>query len=124
MSASPHRSVAFADVPAAELDEMIHLAHLCRGATRAPEISASRPGMSWPKRQPFEIVREIAEGDRVAIELVWTGTTQIAFRSLAVGDTMRARSARPGSRGRSRIGRAACRPTGAIRTRGAWAPSA
>ena len=65
------------------------------GATRdlAALLDGAVRGAKVMTNQHFEIVREIADGDRVAIELVWTGTTQVAFRSLGVGDTMRARFA-------------------------------
>ena len=65
------------------------------GATRdlAALLDGAVRGAKVMTNQRFEIVREIADGERVAIELVWTGTTQVAFRSLAVGDTMRARFA-------------------------------
>jgi ketosteroid isomerase-like protein len=66
-----------------------------KGATRdlAALLDGAVRGSKVMTNQRFEIVREIADGDRVAIELVWTATTQVAFRSLAVGDTMRARFA-------------------------------
>ena len=35
----------------------------------------------------------VADGDRVSVEVLWTGTLALAFGSLAVGSQMRAHSA-------------------------------
>jgi ketosteroid isomerase-like protein len=40
--------------------------------------------------QRFEVLSSMASGDRVALEVQWTGTLAIPLGSLAAGDEMRA----------------------------------
>lgn len=42
------------------------------------------------QRQTYEIVTEIAQGDRVAVEARWTGVLAIPFGTLAAGSEMTA----------------------------------
>jgi ketosteroid isomerase-like protein len=62
------------------------------GATRDLENlrAASERGKKVMQRQRYDIVSMIAEGDRVAIELDWTGTLSVPVGSLPAGGDMRA----------------------------------
>jgi ketosteroid isomerase-like protein len=62
------------------------------GATRDLENlrAASERGKQVMQRQRYDIVSMVAEGDRVAIELDWTGTLAIPVGSLPAGGDMRA----------------------------------
>ena len=41
-------------------------------------------------RQTYEIVSEVAQGNRVAVEAVWTGVLTVPFGSLPAGQEMKA----------------------------------
>lgn len=62
------------------------------GATRDMQNlrAASERGKKAMQRQRYDIVSMTAEGDRVAIELDWTGTLAIPVGNLPVGGDMRA----------------------------------
>ena len=62
------------------------------GATRDIENirAASERGKKTMQRQRYDIVSMTAEGDRVAIELDWTGTLAIPVGALPAGGDMRA----------------------------------
>ena len=60
------------------------LAALLEGAVRGRQVVSA---------QTFEIQRELAEADRVALEVVWTCTLAIPLGSLPAGGQMRARFA-------------------------------
>ena len=53
-------------------------------------LQRSQQGLKALQRQQYEIVSEIAQGDRVAIEARWTGVLAIAFGTLAAGTEMKA----------------------------------
>jgi ketosteroid isomerase-like protein len=63
-----------------------------KGATRDLENlrAASERGRKLMQRQRYDIVSLTAEGERVAIELDWTGTLAIPVGSLPAGGNMRA----------------------------------
>lgn len=50
-------------------------------------------GRKLLSQQRYEIRDAVAEGDRVAVEVLWTGTLAIGFGSLVAGSQMRAHSA-------------------------------
>lgn len=50
-------------------------------------------GRKLLSHQSYEIRNCIAEGDRVSLEVLWTGTLAVAFGSMAAGSQMRAYSA-------------------------------
>jgi len=52
--------------------------------------AASERGKKVMQRQRYDIVSMTAEGDRVAIELDWTGTLAVPVGSLPAGGDMRA----------------------------------
>jgi ketosteroid isomerase-like protein len=54
---------------------------LLDGAVRGQQIMA---------QQRYELRGALAEGERVAMEVVWTGTLAVAVGSLPAGGTMRA----------------------------------
>jgi ketosteroid isomerase-like protein len=62
------------------------------GATR--DLAALRRGMEAGKKstsnERYEIVTLVADGDEVAVEARWSATLNVAFGSLAAGQTMRA----------------------------------
>ena len=43
--------------------------------------------------QRYEIINRIVEGDRISIEVLWTGKLAVGFGSLSAGSEMRANSA-------------------------------
>ncbi len=53
-------------------------------------LQRSQQGKKVLQRQTYEIVSEIAQGDRVAVEARWTGVLAIAFGTLAAGSEMTA----------------------------------
>lgn len=53
-------------------------------------LQRSQQGRKVLQRQQYEIVSEIAQGDRVAVEARWTGVLAIAFGALAAGTEMKA----------------------------------
>lgn len=54
---------------------------------------AFEKGRKLLSAQSYEISNCIAEGDRVSVEVLWTGTLAVAFGSMAGGSQMRAHSA-------------------------------
>ena len=60
------------------------LAGLLEGAARGKELMSA---------QTYEVHSALADGDRVALEVTWTGTLAVALGSLSAGSTMRARIA-------------------------------
>ncbi|MBK9712019.1 MAG: nuclear transport factor 2 family protein [Kouleothrix sp.] len=60
------------------------LAALLDGAVRGQRVMTA---------QRFELLDAIVEGQRVALEVQWSGTLAISLGSLAAGDQMRARFA-------------------------------
>ncbi len=53
-------------------------------------LQRSRQGLKIMQRQQYEIVSEIAQDDRVAVEARWTGVLAIALGTLAAGTEMKA----------------------------------
>jgi len=56
-------------------------------------LQRSQQGLKVLERQQYEIVSEIGQGDRVAVEARWTGVLAIALGTLAAGTEMKASSA-------------------------------
>lgn len=54
---------------------------------------AFEKGRKLLSRQTYEITSHVLNGERVALEVLWTGTLAVAFGTLAAGSEMRARSA-------------------------------
>jgi ketosteroid isomerase-like protein len=54
---------------------------------------AFEKGRQLLSSQSYEIRNAVAEGDRLSIEVLWTGTLAMAFGSLGEGSQMRAHSA-------------------------------
>jgi len=54
---------------------------------------AFEKGRKLLSSQSYEIKNHFVEGDRAALEVLWTGTLAIGFGSLAAGSAMRAHSA-------------------------------
>lgn len=54
---------------------------------------AFEKGRKLLSSQSYEIKSYIVDGDRLSIEVLWTGTLALAFGSLSVGSQMRAHSA-------------------------------
>jgi len=54
---------------------------------------AFEKGRKLLSSQSYEIKGAVADGDRLSIEVLWTGTLALAFGSLSVGSQMRAHSA-------------------------------
>jgi ketosteroid isomerase-like protein len=65
------------------------------GARRdlAALIEGAERGQTVISAQRFEVTNAIAHGDRVALEVRWTGTLAVPVGSLSDGDEMRARFA-------------------------------
>ena len=63
-----------------------------QGARRdlAAILEAAERGQKVISAQRYEIRNEVAQGNFVALEVLWTGTLAVPFGSLAVGDNMRA----------------------------------
>jgi ketosteroid isomerase-like protein len=53
-------------------------------------LERSRQGQKLLRRQQYEIVSEIAQGDRLAVEARWTGVLAVALGTLAAGTEMKA----------------------------------
>ncbi len=53
-------------------------------------LQRSQQGLKVLQRQQYEIVSEIAQDDRVAVEARWTGVLAIALGRLAAGTEMKA----------------------------------
>jgi ketosteroid isomerase-like protein len=53
-------------------------------------LQRSQQGLKVLQRQQYEIVSEIAQDDRVAVEARWTGVLAIALGTLAAGTEMKA----------------------------------
>ncbi len=66
-----------------------------QGATRdlAQLAAANERGRTVVSKQRYDVVTAVEEGDRVALELIWTGRLSVAVGTLAAGDEMRARFA-------------------------------
>jgi len=66
-----------------------------KGATRRIEdiLAAAERGREVLSTQRFEEMNAVAEGDRVALELQWTGTLAVPIGSIPVRGNMRARFA-------------------------------
>jgi len=66
-----------------------------KGAERGlPELlEGNRKGKQAVKNQRYEIVNALVDGDRVALELVWTAELLLPLGALRAGDVMRAHSA-------------------------------
>src|SRR5215472_5629794 len=54
---------------------------------------AFEKGRKLLSSQSYEIKSSVADGDSLAIEVLWTGTLALAFGSLSIGSQMRAHSA-------------------------------
>ena len=61
------------------------------GVSRMAE--AFEKGRKLLSSQSYELKSFVAEGDMLAIEVLWTGTLALAFGNLTVGSQMRAHSA-------------------------------
>jgi ketosteroid isomerase-like protein len=68
---------------------------LPRGATRdlAALREASERGRKVMAAQEYEVLNAVASGDRVALEVRWTGTLAVPLGALPAGGKMRARFA-------------------------------
>ena len=53
-------------------------------------IEAARRGKQVLSAQRFEVRGAVTDGERVALEILWTGTLAVALGSLPAGGTMRA----------------------------------
>jgi ketosteroid isomerase-like protein len=62
------------------------------GARRnlADLLEASRRGKKVMLRQSYEVVNSVSAGDRVSLEVLWTGVLAVPFGSIPVGGEMRA----------------------------------
>jgi ketosteroid isomerase-like protein len=56
----------------------------------AAALEAAERGKRVMSRQKYKIKQEIAEGDRVALEVEWVGTLAVPFGSIPVGGQMKA----------------------------------
>jgi ketosteroid isomerase-like protein len=54
---------------------------------------AFEKGRKLLSHQTYEITSHVLNGERVALEVLWTGKLAVAFGTLAAGSEMRARSA-------------------------------
>ena len=64
-----------------------------QGARRdlAAILEGAERGQKVMRKQRFELLHALAEGDRVALEVQWTGTLAIPLGTLPAGGEMRAR---------------------------------
>ncbi|MCC6993162.1 MAG: nuclear transport factor 2 family protein [Deltaproteobacteria bacterium] len=53
-------------------------------------LASAERGQQVISEQRYQIVRELAQGGRVALEVTWSGTLRIALGTLAAGHVMRA----------------------------------
>ena len=53
-------------------------------------LERSRQGLKILQRQRYEIVSELAQGDRVAVEARWTGVLAVSLGTMAPGTEMKA----------------------------------
>ena len=53
-------------------------------------LQRSQQGLKIMQRQQYEIVSEVAQDDRVAVEARWTGVLAVALGTLAAGTEMKA----------------------------------
>jgi ketosteroid isomerase-like protein len=62
------------------------------GARRslADLLEAARRGKKVMSRQRYEVVNFVSEGDRVSLEVLWTGVLAVPYGSIPVGGEMRA----------------------------------
>ncbi|MEZ4365247.1 MAG: nuclear transport factor 2 family protein [Kofleriaceae bacterium] len=60
---------------------------------KAGILAAAEAGKQAVTGQRFEVVGALADGDRVALEVVWTATLRVAVAGHAAGSVMRARLA-------------------------------
>jgi ketosteroid isomerase-like protein len=62
------------------------------GARRnlADLLEASLRGKKVMSRQSYEVIHSVSEGDRVSLEVLWTGVLAAPFGSIPVGGEMRA----------------------------------
>lgn len=56
-------------------------------------LEGAERGQKVLTAQNYEVVSALAEGDRVALEVIWTGTLAVPIGSLPAGGQMRARFA-------------------------------
>ncbi len=65
---------------------------LPNGARRnlADRLEASSRGKKVMSRQSYELIHSVSEGDRVSLEVLWTGVLAVPFGSIPVGGEMRA----------------------------------
>jgi ketosteroid isomerase-like protein len=56
-------------------------------------LAAAERGKKVMTSQKYEIRNEVADGDKVALEIDWTGTLAVAFKTIPKGGQMRARFA-------------------------------
>jgi len=54
---------------------------------------AFEKGRKLLSSQTYEITSSVADGDKLSIEVIWTGTLAVAFGNLPIGSQMRAHSA-------------------------------
>jgi ketosteroid isomerase-like protein len=59
----------------------------------AAVLASAEKGQLVIRDQRYEIRSAVAEGDRVALEIDWSGTLKVPLGKLAAGDVMRARIA-------------------------------
>lgn len=53
-------------------------------------LAAAERGQRVIALQQFEVLNTVSDGDRMAVEVLWSGTLAVAFGSLAAGSTMQA----------------------------------
>ncbi|WP_304454928.1 nuclear transport factor 2 family protein [Nocardiopsis sp. YSL2] len=53
-------------------------------------VAAAGQGASMLAHQDFEVRNAVAEGDQVALEVVWSGTLSVPVAGLAAGQVLRA----------------------------------
>jgi ketosteroid isomerase-like protein len=53
-------------------------------------LERSRQGLKILERQRYDIVSELAQGDRVAVEARWTGVLAVSLGTMAPGTEMKA----------------------------------